>query len=204
MKKILVVCVALGFSLLYTNSTQAQGKIGVFDEQSVLGLMPGIEKVDTLLNQYVTDSLSVERDYELSELKRKDSTFKKDSATMNPSLRSIMQKEIGQHFYKLQNWQQYQQQMVQQKQDLLLRPYLEKVYNALQEVVAEQKYVYVFKADAFSPYAPPPLSDNLSIKVALKMGLKLPQNVLDALKSQGVNTGGATGTGAPKPAVKKP
>ena len=67
-----------------------------------------------------------------------------------------------------------------------------------------QKYVYVFKADAFSPYAPPPLSDNLSIKVALKMGLKLPQNVLDALKSQGVNTGGATGTGAPKPAVKKP
>jgi len=107
MKKILVVCVALGFSLLYTNSTQAQGKIGVFDEQSVLGLMPGIEKVDTMLNQYVTDSLSVERDYELSELKREDSTFKKDSATMNPSLRSIMQKEIGQHFYKLQNWQQY-------------------------------------------------------------------------------------------------
>jgi len=204
MKKILVVCVALGFSLLYTNSTQAQGKIGVFDEQSVLGLMPGIEKVDTLLNQYVTDSLSVERDYELSELKRKDSTFKKDSATMNPSLRSIMQKEIGQHFYKLQNWQQYQQQMVQQKQDLLLRPYLEKVYNALQEVVAEQKYVYVFKADAFSPYAPPPLSDNLSIKVALKMGLKLPQNVLEALKAQGVSTGNGAGAVAPKPAVKKP
>ena len=204
MKKILVVCVALGFSLLYTNSTQAQGKIGVFDEQSVLGLMPGIEKVDTMLNQYVTDSLSVERDYELSELKRKDSTFKKDSATMNPSLRSIMQKEIGQHFYKLQNWQQYQQQMVQQKQDLLLRPYLEKVYNALQEVVAEQKYVYVFKADAFSPYAPPPLSDNLSIKVALKMGLKLPQNVLEALKAQGVSTGNGAGAAAPKPAVKKP
>ena len=204
MKKILVVCVALGFSLLYTNSTQAQGKIGVFDEQSVLGLMPGIEKVDTMLNQYVTDSLSVERDYELSELKRKDSTFKKDSATMNPSLRSIMQKEIGQHFYKLQNWQHYQQQLVQQKQDLLLRPYLEKVYNALQEVVAEQKYVYVFKADAFSPYAPPPLSDNLSIKVALKMGLKLPQNVLDALKAQGVSTGNGAGAVAPKPAVKKP
>jgi hypothetical protein len=36
------------------------------------------------------------------------------------------------------------------------------------------------------------------------MGLKLPQNVLDALKAQGVNTGGAAGTGAPKPAVKKP
>ena len=73
-----------------------------------------------------------------------------------------------------------------------------------QEVVAEQKYVYVFKADAFSPYAPPPLSDNLSIKVALKMGLKLPQNVLDALKAQGVSTGNGAGAVAPKPAVKKP
>lgn len=205
MKKILVVCVALGTSLLFTNKTQAQGKIGVFDEQSVLSLIPGIEKVDTLINKYVNDSLTVERDYELSELKRKDSTFKKDSATMNPSLRGILQKEIAQHWYKLQNWQQYQQQMVQQKQEELLRPYLEKMYAALQEIVAEQKYVYVFKADAFSPYAPPPLADNLSIKVAQKMKLKLPQNVEDALKAQGLSTGAGTKpatTPAAKPPVK--
>jgi Skp family chaperone for outer membrane proteins len=199
MKKILVVCVALGIGLLFTNNTHAQ-KIGVFDEQSVLGLMPGIEKVDTVLNKYVNDSLAGERDYELSELKRKDSTFKKDSATMAASVRGIMQKEIAQHWYKLQNWQQYQQQMVQQKQDELYRPFLEKIVAALQEIVAEQKYSYVLRQDAFSPYAPPPLADNLTIKVAQKMGLKLPQNVLDALKAQGLSTGNPAKAVTPAPA----
>ena len=77
MKKILIVCVAFAAGILVSNNTKAQQvKIGSFDEESVLGLFPGIQKVDTLINQYQIDSLGNERDYEISEFKRKDSTFK--------------------------------------------------------------------------------------------------------------------------------
>jgi Skp family chaperone for outer membrane proteins len=202
MKKILIVCVAFAAGILVSNNTKAQQvKIGSFDEESVLGLFPGIQKVDTLINQYQIDSLGNERDYEISEFKRKDSIFKKDSATMNPSLRQIMQKEIAQHYYKIANWQQYAQQMTQNKQNQLLQPYLEKVYAALQEIIVEQKYTWILKKDAI--LIPGPLADNLSIKVAQKLKLPLPKDVEEALKAQGLSTGSPT-SGSSKPATLKP
>jgi hypothetical protein len=49
MKKLLFVCVVLAASLLFSNSTNAQVKIGYFDEQSLLSLFPDIQKVDTII-----------------------------------------------------------------------------------------------------------------------------------------------------------
>lgn len=202
MKKVLIVCVAFAASILVSNNTKAQQvKIGSFDEGTVLGFFPGIQKIDTLINQYQIDSLGNERDYEISEFKRKDSTFKKDSATLNASLRQIMQKEIAQHYYKIANWQQYAEQMTRNKQNQLLQPYLEKAYAALQEIIAEQKYTWILKQEAL--LIPGPLADNLSIKVAQKLKLKLPAEVEEALRAQGLSTG-TSGGGAAKPGTAKP
>ena len=198
MKKSLVGCMILAASLLFNIDTQAQMKIGTFDEQSVLGLMPGIQKVDTILQHYVADSLKPEYDYELSEVMRLDSTFKKDSASMQPGTRGIMQKEINQHKYKIVNWQQYQNQILEQKQEELLYPYKQKVYASLEKIIKEQKYTHVFKSDVLL-FAPP--SDNLVIKVALDLKLKFPKDIEEQLRAQGLLDSSPTNTTA-KPAVK--
>lgn len=198
MKKIIVVCAAFAISLAFVNTTKAQQvKIGVFDEQNVLALMPGIQKVDTLLNKYMTDSLNVERDYTISEFKRKDSTFKADSAKLNGSVKTIMQKDIADQFSKLQNWQQYQNQMMQQKQQALLQPFYQKIGAAFQEVMAEQKYNYVFKPDALL-YADK--SEELTLRVLAKMKIPLPKEVEDQIKALGISSGASkpvTGSKAP-------
>ncbi len=183
MKQVLVVCVAFAASLFYSNNAHAQMKIGTFDEQSVLGLMPGIQKIDTLLQKFMNDSLKPEYDYELSELMRKDSTFKKDSITMNAGVRGIMQKEINQHKYKIVNWQQYQNQILEQKQEEFLYPFKQRIYASLEKIVREQKYTHVVKSDVFL-IAPP--QDNLVIKVALDLKLKFPKEVEDQLREQGL------------------
>jgi len=202
MKKCLTGFVVLAASLILNSKVNAQSnpiKIGTFDEQSVLGLMPGIQKVDTVLQQYVNDSLKPEYDYEMSELMRLDSSYKKDSATMQASTRGIVQKEINQHKYKIVNWQQYQNQMVQQKEDELLYPYKQKIYASLEKIIKEQKYTHVFKGDQLL-VAPP--SDNLVIKVALDLKLKFPKDVEDQLRAQGLlDSSPASGT-APKPKPK--
>ena len=198
MKKILVVCVAFAGSLLF-NTTQAQVKIGVFDEQQILGFMPGIQKVDTLLQKYVSDSLKVEYDYEMSELKREDSTFKVDSSKMNPSLKAIMKKSIATRTTKIVNWQQYQQQMYQNKQQELLKPYLEKIYAALQEVITEQKYTHIFKPDAVIIAEK---SDELPLRVLHKLKIPLPKEVDDQVKALLGGGTKAPAGGAPKPGQK--
>ena len=98
MKKVLLMAVAGVFTLFAATTANAQVKIGTFDEEAILSFMPGVQKVDTALQQYVADSLKPEYDYELYQFQTKDSTFKADSTKMNNSVKQIMKKEIAQHF----------------------------------------------------------------------------------------------------------
>jgi len=155
-------------------SAQAQpNKFGYFDLEYVVGLMPGVEKIDSMMAIFERDSLNPEYQFEFTELSRMDSTLKADSAKMPARLYQQRQQEQAQRFYKLQNWQQYTQQVMQGKQQELMAPYLNKVFEAFQNVVTEGKYTYVFKRDGLW-IAPP--ADNLIPLVAKKLGLKLPQD----------------------------
>ena len=198
MKKVLFVCVAVVASLLFTNHTNAQTKIGTFDEESVLGLMPDIDKVSAALQSYAKDSLQVDYEYSVLEFNRRDSIYRKDSATMPARAREQATKELNQLKYKLVNWQQFQQESVRTKQEELLVPYKQKIYASLEKIIREQKYTHVFRNDALLKS---PIGDNLSIKVAQDLKLNLPKEVIDELKNQGVPVPAAAAP-ATKPAVK--
>ncbi|MEI6585509.1 MAG: OmpH family outer membrane protein [Sediminibacterium sp.] len=198
MKKVLFVCVAVAASLLFTNHTNAQTKIGTFDEESVLGLMPDIDKVSAALQSYAKDSLQVDYEYSVLEFNRRDSLYRKDSATMPARAREQANKELNQLKYKLVNWQQFQQESVRTKQEELLVPYKQKIYASLEKIIREQKYTHVFRNDALLKS---PIGDNLSIKVAQDLKLNLPKEVIDELKSQGVPVPAAAAP-ATKPAAK--
>ncbi|MDP1817274.1 MAG: OmpH family outer membrane protein [Leadbetterella sp.] len=202
MKKFLFVCVAIAVGVLFSNTSSAQTtKIGYFDEQQVLPLMPGFSKIDTLFASYRIDSLQEEYKYTLADFQRRDSIFKKDSATMPSKARELATREILQLRYKLVNWQQYQQQMEEAKYEQLLGPFRQKVFEAVQAIMAEQKYTYLLKAESISPYmGNPPLLDNVAIRVAMRLKLPLPKEVEDAWRAAG-------GSGMPpsvKPPVSKP
>ena len=198
MKKLLFVCVAVAASLLFTNTSKAQTqKIGYFDEESVLGTFPGISRVDTLMSIYNQDSIGAEYTYRLSEYQRADSAFKKDSATLSAKAREIALRELGQKRNVLIQWQQISQQMSNAKLDQLLSPYRQRILEAMKQVVAEGKYTLVLNASVLSLYAQPPIQDNLSIRVAMKLKLPIPKDVEDAFRAA---TGGAA---APAGGAKK-
>jgi Skp family chaperone for outer membrane proteins len=192
MKKLLFVWVATSAILFSAGSACAQQpvKIGYFDEQQVLGLMPGIDKVSQQIESFQQDSLKDEYDYTYKTFMRQDSIFKKDSATMPPKAREMALSDLSKNRQKLVYWQQYSQEALGQKQEQLLQPFRVKILTALNEVIAEQKYTLVLKSDALSPYVNPPLLDNLAIRVAIKLKLALPKEAEDAWRAAG-------GTGLP-------
>ena len=202
MKKGFLFAAILLVALSFTNSASAQTKIGYFDDQSVIALFPGIqEKLDTVLKSYAQDTLQDEYNYTLKDYQVKDSIFKKDSANLSkrPKALEMATSDLNKLKYKLINWQQYQQHAMQQKEETLLLPYRQKVAAALSEVVAENKYSLVLKAESLSPYAQPSIADNLTIRVAIKLKLTLPKEVLEAFKAA---TGGAApATAAPAKAA---
>jgi Skp family chaperone for outer membrane proteins len=195
MKKLFFVLMATSAILFTAGTASAQQpvKIGYFDEQLVLGLMPGIDKVSQQIESFQQDSLKDEYDYTYKQFIREDSIFKKDSATMPPKARDMAMSDLNKYRQKLVYWQQYSQEAVGQKQEQLLQPYRVKILAALNEVIAEQKYTLVLKNDALSPYVNPPLLDNLAVRVAIKLKLTLPKEAEDAWKAAG-------GTGLPSAA----
>ena len=203
MKKVLTLCVAIAASFFIGNSVNAQTKIGFFDDQQILALMPGITKVDTILQRFAADSLAPERDQLMEDLKRVDSLLK-DSTKLTASLKQVLQKQASEYYYKLQNWQQYQQQVLQQKQEQLLAPFKKPVYAALQEVIAEQKYTVILKPESVL-WADK--SDEVPLRVLAKLKIpNLPKEIQEQINAFGKGSTGPSATPAPKtntPAPKK-
>lgn len=205
MKQLLLVCVTVAASLLFSNNAQAQVKIGHFDEQALLSLFPGLnERVDSMMNSYVRDSLNVEYAYSIQDYQRRDSLFKKDSATMPAKARELALTDLNKLYYKIANWQQYSQEMQQDKMEGILFPYKQQMFTALQQIVAEQKYTWIIKTEAVSQYFQPNILDNITIRVALKLNLPLDKEITDAWKAAGGTIPGATGAKPATPGPKKP
>jgi len=186
MKKGFLFAAILLVAASFNNTASAQVKIGYFDDQSVIALFPGIqEKLDTVLKSYAQDSLQDEYNYTLKDYQVKDSIYKRDSVDLSkrPKALQMATDDLNRLKYKLINWQQYQQQSMEQKQESLLLPFRQKIATALGEVVAEQKYTLVLKAESLSPYTQPSIADNLTIRVAMKLKLPLPKEIEDAFKA---------------------
>ena len=199
MKKGFLFAAVLLVAISFTKSASAQNvKIGYFDEQKVIILFPGIQKLDTVLQSYAKDTLQDEYDYTLKSYQVKDSIYRRDSLELSkrPKALQLSTDELNQLKYKLINWRQYEEEAMQQKQEQLLLPFRQKIFAALSEVISENKYTWVINESALSPYFQHSIADNLAIRTAMKLKLPLPKDVEEAFRV-------ATGGSAPKAPAKK-
>ncbi len=168
---ILGIALIAGFCFAGSQQVTAQAvKMGYFDLEEMISLMPGTEKIDSIMQAFVRDSINTEYDFRVSEFNRQDSMLRADSAKTPPKVYQERKTKLFQEFYLLQNWQEYSQNMYQAKQQQLVGPYAQKAIEAFRAVVAEGKYTHVFKADSFYEA---PKTDDLKPLVAKKLGVKL-------------------------------
>ena len=180
MKKFFVVA-TVAIILLGANGAKAQMKIGYISVDAMVGLMPEIGKIDTMMSRYQADSLNPQYAYLVSEYQRKDSMFR-DTAHTSASVRKTIGDELPNLIYQIQNWQSITQQMTENKQNELLRPVYTKVYDAIKAVAKEKGYSHVFNKEAFLVA---PEGDDMILLVAQKLKVTVPQ----AKQPTGIKTG---------------
>lgn len=181
MKKLLFACMLLTMSLLFSNTVNAQTKIGYFNEEKTLKLFPGFNSLDSLLQVYREDSIGSEFERRTIQYRTLDSLNKKDCKTAIPGKScEEVTKELERQRAVMQNWLTITQRMIGSKNAELLYPYRKKMSDALEEVIAEGKYTLVLDTEALSQYFTPPLLDNLMIRVALKLQLPLSKGTMAA------------------------
>ncbi len=176
-----------GFFLLFAVAIMAgttvkaqQLKIGFFDLETMVTVMPGYAGVDSLLRIYQQDSLAAEYEIYQSEFARLDSTYKADSASgKSKALLDYTLKQRQQVGFNLVYWQQIAQSKLEGKRDQLAGPLAQRVIEAYDKVLARGNYTLVVNPQAIEPYfLNKNKLDNLFIPVAKELKIQLPAQLM--------------------------
>jgi Skp family chaperone for outer membrane proteins len=213
MKKVFFSLLVLAAVLFGGEKVQAQQlKIGVFDIDVMVQVLPGYRAVDSLVQLYDRDSLSAEYDVYLTEYQRLDSTYKADSALVaqgkkSKALLDYTTNERQKMGMNLAYWQQIAQQKEESKRAQLAQPLYEQVVNAYKKVLDAKKYNLILKPQTIE--LPSNAADNLFIAVAKELKLTaLPQELLqfgsDPDAPQGASNNNAPKINSGTTTTKKP
>jgi outer membrane protein len=167
------IALFLAAAILFVSAGTANAqKTGYISLDEIVGLMPELRKVDSLLQRYQSDTINGEFASIVQEYNYKDSIMSsKDTLTIPANVKAQYRQDIQGLAYQIQNWQAIAQQAIQNKQSELLEPIYVKVMGALNAVAKENGYSYVYNKEVLL-VAPP--ADNLLPLVAKKLNVKLP------------------------------
>lgn len=204
MKKVLLSLLAVAGTLLASSEAvkaqQQPLKIGVFDIEIMMQVMPGYRAVDSTVQVFERDSLAAEYNDYQSEYQRLDSLYKADSAAGKSKTVLDMHKQSRQSVaMNLIYWQQIAQNKSEQKRAMLAQPIYERVVNGYKKVLDAKKFTLVLKPNSFEFFGSSAV-ENIFILVAKELKVPLPQE----LGGSGAVDADEKPVTAPKPAATKP
>ncbi len=169
MKKLFTV-LAIGVSILATNTSTAQTKIGYISTEDLISVMPEAKTADSALASY-QEALQEQGGVYIMEYREKDSAFVKDSLKLTEAQKELRLNDLGTLYQKIQGWDRTMQQMIGEKQQTLAAPIRAKALENIQAVAKDNGYTYVLDANTLIVMPP---ADNILPLVKKKMGIKDP------------------------------
>ena len=156
MKKTLFI---LPLLFIFSSSLLAQLKIGYVDSDSIMDNLPDVQdarqKLDALIRDWQTEIRNMENEY-----KKKKDDLDKRNLIMTDQTRTEAQKELTELENKISAFRDQKfgsNGELFQKQDELMKPVQNRVFNAIQEIAAEEDLDFVFdrSGDIMLLYARP-------------------------------------------------
>ena len=144
--KLFTKAIALfSFVVLFTAFGYSQSglKLGHIDSNEILALMPETDSLSQELKNYA-DYLDQQMNTMGMEYQTKLQQYQENVATMSDLIRQTKEKEITDLQQRIQAFQQSADQDLQNKQQELFNPLIEKVKKAIDDVSRENSYTYVF------------------------------------------------------------
>jgi len=160
------------FAIVFCSYTAtAQTKVGTVNINVLVSKLPEIKGVQSGMKAYETElqaDLKAKLDAYDTEVKEANAAF----AGMSDEQKKKKQQEIFELESDIQKFRQNAVQLVQLRQDELMRPLYKKVSDAVAIVAKEEKYTQVFTLDGNELAYVDPVYD-LTLKTAAKLGLKV-------------------------------
>lgn len=167
MKKV-VFLLALGMTLGFAFTAQAQKKTGYINSQELLESMPEAKKADSSIAKYAKE-LEDQMKTMVTDYQGKLKDFDEKGKTWSEAVKEVKGKEIQDLQNRIQEFQQGADDKLGKKRQELLKPIFDKAQQAIKAVGAEGSYDYIYDGSALLYVNP---SEDVMPKVKAKLGIK--------------------------------
>ena len=166
MKKLIIIALVLAFSMA---GFAQKAKFGHVDYGSIMQVMPGIDSAQANLASYQKE-LEETGEAMVNEFKQKQEDYAKFAQTSSSSaILKVKEDELTKLYARLQEFVANSESELQAKQVELLKPFQEKLVNAIKDVAEKEGYTYVFDVTTLAFHAD---SQDLTAAVKAKLGIK--------------------------------
>ena len=211
MKKILLIAGLTGLSF-FVNAQDKPLKIGYTNVDYLIASMPESKTIESELKTF-KEQLDKQLELKVKEFREKYDAYEKGAAMMTEVVRADKEKQLQDLNGQIEAFQKNAEQSLQEKQQKLMKPVLERIQKAIDEVAVENSFTYVLSSDGAMGQVPIILygQDNLNVSdlVLKKMGITPPPPVdpkatpsETSPKRAPSNGGGVKPISTPKPLKK--
>lgn len=139
-------------AILFIGASQAasaQAKVAHINVQELMTNMPDMKAANTQLEN-IGKTYDTQYRTMVTEYQNKIQKYEKEASTVGDAVNQTRQKEVQDMADRIQEYQQTAQRELQQKQEDILKPILEKARLAIQKVAKAKGYQYVLDSSTGS------------------------------------------------------
>ena len=170
MKKTLIAIVACLLAFGGTAYAQKNVKLGHINSNDLMQIMPGRDSAQATLQKEVAELESNLKSMQ-SEMEKRYNDYMEGQAGWTDLIRQTKQRELQDMGARIEEFQQNAQKQLQEREQELLKPIIDRAKKAIEDVAKEGGYTYILDAGtAAILYSQD--SEDIMPQVKKKLGLK--------------------------------
>jgi Skp family chaperone for outer membrane proteins len=170
MKKTTIILALILIGFASTTNAQNKAKFGHIDYAAIIRLIPGVDTAQKALEIYQKD-LQEEGEQMAAEFEKNNAEYEalKENTNISPAVLKIKEDKLNEQYQKIEAFSDDMKQKLQLKQLELLKPFQDKLTNAIEKVAKEGNYLYIFDTSTILYFEK---GDDIGPKVKLELGIK--------------------------------
>lgn len=143
-KRILIVSILL-IAICSVGFSQTKAKFGHIDYGAVIRLMPGVDTAQLALETYTKD-FQTEGEIMANEFTKLQEEYERLASlpTTTPALLKLKQGDLAKKYERIEKFSAEMQEQIQKKQIELLKPFQDKLMEAIATVAKAENFTYIF------------------------------------------------------------
>ncbi|MBP5535838.1 MAG: OmpH family outer membrane protein [Bacteroidales bacterium] len=143
MKKTLILMAFAIIAFCGSSYAQKTVKLGHINSSDLMQIMPGKDSVQTVLEKEVAD-LEAQLNDMKAEMEKRYNEYIEKQSQMSDLIKRTKQQEIQDMGNRIEVFQQNAQKQMQERQEALLQPIIDRAKKAIEDVAKENGYSYIF------------------------------------------------------------